>query len=111
MSEYPKAIYRPGDEGEWDGVMMDFGTVSGPDEEEKALSKGWYLHPSDFPKAPARASAEPTLLDKTAREIEVELPGLSLSELEDLLKAETAGKSRKGVISDIEGAINEKLGS
>lgn len=112
MSEYPKAIYRPGDEGEWDGVMMDFGTVADADDEAGALAKGWYLHPSQFPGSSAAEggpSGEPTLLDKNARDIENALPGLSLEELEQLKADETAGKSRKGVLADIDAALDAKL--
>lgn len=110
IGQYPRAIYRPGDEGEWDGVKMDFGTVVDADDEEAALSKGWYLHPSDFPGAGSgEASGGPTLLDKNAREIEVELPNLTLDELEALKAAETSGKTRKGVLADIDAAINAKL--
>lgn len=109
MSEYPKAIYRPGDEGDWDGVKMDFGTVADAADEEAALAKGWYLHPSDFPMADAGSPPEPTLLDKNAREIELALPGLTLEELETLKAAEIGGKSRKGVLADIDAALDAKL--
>ena len=109
MSDYPKAIYRPGDEGEWDGVKMDFGTVADAEDETAALGKGWYLHPSEFPGADEPDAAEPTLLDKNAREIELALPGLSLEELEALKAGETGGKSRKSVLSDIDAAIDAKL--
>lgn len=108
--EYPKAIYRPGDEGEWDGVKLDFGTVADADDEAAALAKGWFLHPSDFPGAPPEDAPEPTLLDKNAREIGLALPDLSLEALEELKAAEIGGKSRKGVLADIETAINAKLG-
>lgn len=108
--EFPKAIYRPGDEGEWDGVKMDFGTAADKADEDQALATGWYLHPKDFPNQDAgEPTPEPTLLDRNAREIELALPGLSLEELEDLKSAEVAGKSRKGVLADIETAINAKL--
>lgn len=107
--EYPKAIFRPGDEGVWDGVSMDFGTVTDADDEAAALDKGWYLSPADFPAAEAGAMAEPTLLDKNAREIETALPALSIDELEALKAAETAGKSRKGVMADIDAALEAKL--
>jgi hypothetical protein len=111
-NEYPKAVYRPGDEGEWDGVKMDFGTVTDADDEAQALSKGWFLHPSDFPKA-VKADETPQggLLDQNARDIEKALPALSIEELEQLKADEEAGKSRKGVLTDIDAAINAKLAS
>ena len=109
-NEYPKAIYRPGDEGEWDGVKMDFGTVADADDEEEALASGWYLHPKDFPEAEKSQDApQGGLLDGNAREIEKELPNLTIEELEQLKVDETAGKSRKGVLADIDAAINAKL--
>lgn len=109
-NEYPKAIYRPGDEGEWDGVQMDFGTVVDEADEEDALADGWYLHPKDFPQA--EKELEPPkggLLDQNARDIEKALPSLSIEELEQLKVDETAGKSRSGVLRDIEKAIDAKL--
>lgn len=108
-NEYPKAIYRPGDEGVWDGVSMDFGTVVDAEDEAAALDKGWFLSPADFPGDEDEPAAEPSLLDKNAREIELALPDLSIDELEALKAAETAGKSRKGVLADIEAALEAKL--
>jgi len=109
-NEYPKAIYRPGDEGEWDGVKMDFGTVTDPADEEDALSSGWYLHPTDFPDAEQSKDApRGGFLDQNAREIEKALPDLSLEELEQLKVDETAGKSRIGVLASIDAALDAKL--
>jgi hypothetical protein len=109
-NEYPKSVYRPGDEGEWDGVKMDFGTVTDKDDEESALAKGWFLHPSEFPRAEsAKEAPKGGLLDQNARDIEKALPGLSIEELEKLKGDEEAGKSRIGVLRDIEAAINAKL--
>lgn len=110
MSEYPKSIYRPGDEGEWDGVKMDFGTVDSPEDEAGALAAGWFLHPSDFPDAERAADApRGGLLDKNARDIQNVLPSLSIEDLEKLKADETAGKNRTGVLRDIDAAINAKL--
>lgn len=108
--EYPKAIYRPGDEGEWDGVKMDFGTVVDAADEEDALADGWFLHPKDFPEA-AKAQEAPKggLLDQNARDIEKALPAMTIDELEQIKADETAGKSRSGVLRDIEKAIDAKL--
>ena len=92
--------------------LIDPAQPQGPAQIADALAKGWFLHPSDFPSSDeSSGTAEPTLLDKTAREIEVALPGLSLDELGDLKAAETAGKSRKGVLADLEAAIDAKLKS
>jgi len=108
--EYPKAIYRPGDEGVWDGVAMDFGTVADEADEEAALADGWYLHPKDFPAAENGGDApKGGILDHNARDIEKALPSLSIEELEQLKSDETAGKSRSGVLRDIEKAIDAKL--
>jgi len=109
-NEYPKAIYRPGDEGVWDGVKMDFGTVTGADDEEAALADGWYLHPKDFPAVENGGDVpKGGILDQNARDIEKALPSLSIEELEQLKSDETAGKSRSGVLRDIEKAIDAKL--
>jgi hypothetical protein len=108
--EYPKSVYRPGDEGEWDGVKMDFGTVTDAADEEAALAKGWFLHPSKFPQAEHITEApKGGLLDQNARDIEKALPSLSIEALEKLKGDEEAGKSRIGVLRDIDAAINAKL--
>ena len=48
---------------------------------------------------------EPSLLDGNTDEIKAALADLSAEELTDLLAAETAGKSRKGVIAALSEAI------
>lgn len=103
MDIYPLMLYRAGSAFCWDGKETDSLVVDGADQHEAALSDGWqeaaaYLTDEDEP-----------LLLKTAKEIEVALPGLSLEELEALKSDEAAGKNRKGVLADIEAAIDAKL--
>ena len=105
-NKYPRAIYRPdGDDIEWDHKRFGYGEVNDEEEEAEALASGWYLHPKDFPGE----NGEPSLLDKNAKDIAEALPGLSLEELEALKADETAGKSRKSVLSEIDAAIDAKL--
>lgn len=105
---YPLALYREGDSRnafKWDGRMTEMVAVDSAEEHEIALSDGWaeadaYLAGGDAPLS---------LLDATAKEIAAVLPELSLEELEALKADETAGKARKGVLADIDEAIDAKL--
>lgn len=103
-SEFPKAVYRAGKDIVQDGVSLDYDTVANADEQAEALASGWYLHPSEVPE-----KSEKTLLDKSAKDIKSALPDLSLADLEALKADETAGKSRSGVLADIDAAIDAKL--
>lgn len=104
--DYPLALYREGDSRnafKWDGRMTEMVAVDSAEEHEIALSEGWreaaeYLAPSPL-----------SLLDATAKEISAVLPELTLDELEALKADETAGKARKGVLADIDTAIDAKL--
>lgn len=103
MDIYPLMLYRAGSAFCWDGKNTDSMVVEGPEQHEAALADGWqeavaYLAPDDEP-----------LLALTAKEIEAALPSLSLEELEALKSDEAAGKSRKGVLADIDAAIDARL--
>ena len=64
-------------------------------------AEGWRAHPNDV----ITPDAEPSVLDGTVAEVAATLPGLSRDALEALLAAERAGKTRKGVVEAIEGAL------
>lgn len=102
---YPLTLYRDGDAFAWDGRGTDRLVVADKGEHDDALDAGW-LEAADYLGS---VKVEATLLDGNAKEIAAALPGLSLEELEKLKAEETAGKTRKGVISLIETAIDEKL--
>ena len=53
MVEYPKMLYRPGSMMQVGSVMADHITVNSA-EEEKALGKGWYTTPANFPQPSAQ---------------------------------------------------------
>lgn len=101
---FPKAVYREGDDLNWDGRMVGHKHVQDEGNLKQALADGWLL-PRDFLAAPR---VEKTLLDKTAAEIIAEIPSLSGEALLELLEAEEKGKTRKGVLAAIKDAI-EKL--
>lgn len=103
-SIYPLALYRDGSDIEWDRRRVGFRIVTDADDHETALSEGW--READ---AYLSGAASLTLLDATAKEIAAVLPELTLDELEALKAAETAGKTRKGVLADIDAAIDAKL--
>lgn len=102
---YPLALYRDGSEFDWDGRQTDRLTVADKDAHSQAIADGW-AEAGDYL---ASSKSEKSLLDSNAKEIAEALPALSLEELEKLKAEETAGKTRKGVLSLIETAIDEKL--
>ncbi len=104
--EFPKTLYRDGSEFVWDGRPTDTFTVESAEEQEIAEGEGWQ-EAADY--AATGTPAEPTLLDKSAKDIEPELAALSIAELEKLKDDETAGKSRRGVLALIEAALEAKL--
>lgn len=102
---YPLALYRDGSEFVWDGRDTDRLVVDGKSAHEAALADGW-AEAADFLVSTPSAKS---ILDGNAKEIAEALPDLSLEDLEKLKADETAGKTRKGVLSLIETAIDEKL--
>lgn len=71
---------------------------------EAAEADGWHRCPDDA-EAPR---VEPSLLDRTAKDIEAALPGLTDEELLATLDGETTGKTRKGVIAAIEAEVKRR---
>jgi hypothetical protein len=104
-SIYPLVLYRDGDEFEWDGRGTDRTVVEDKDAHDAALTEGW-AQAADYL---ASVPHEESLLDGSAKDIAAALPDLSLEELEKLKADEQAGKTRKGVLSLIDTAIDEKL--
>lgn len=105
---YPLALYRAGDSRnafKWDGRMTEMLTVADSEEHEAALADGW----SEAADYLAGGDAPLSLLDATAKEIADVLPELTLDELEALKTDENAGKKRKGVLANIDAAIDAKL--
>lgn len=103
---YPLALYREGegrDAFKWDGRMTEMLSVADSEEHESALADGW------GDGADYLGGASLSLLDHTAKDIAAVLPELTLEELEALKADETAGKARKGVLADIDEAIDAKL--
>lgn len=56
MSEYPKALIRPGSEFEWEGRLLDMRMVADADEETAARVEGWRhaAEPEEAKPAPKR---------------------------------------------------------
>lgn len=105
---YPLALYREGDGRDafkWDGRMTEMVSVADSEEHEAALADGW----SDGADYLASEQQSLSLLDQNAKAIAQVLPELTLDELEALKADELAGKTRKGVLADIDEAIDAKL--
>lgn len=75
---------------------------------KKETSK-WFRS-ADEADVTADLGGEPTLLDKPARDIVAALGGLSDQELNGLISAEQAGKTRKAVIAAIQDEIDNRVG-
>ncbi len=101
-------LYRPASDPHPDmaGMKAEYEIV--PKEEVEArLADGWYRSPGHFPAEGAKAdvpAAPLSLLNETAEKIIETLPALTKDEIGALLKAETEGKARKGVIAALEKA-------
>lgn len=97
------ALYRPADapnEFVW-GLKVEM--IEVPDDEvDDYLIDGWFAHPLDIDKPP------PGPLERPVTEIVADLELMTLAELEDLHKAETEGKARKGLLGKIAAAIAAK---
>jgi hypothetical protein len=104
-NEFPKSLYKDGSEFEWDGRPTDCLIVDSVDEQEAAEGRGWAEAAAYLSSSPS----EKTGLDRNAADIILELPDLTLEELEKLKADEITGKTRKGLLAAIEGAIDEKL--
>lgn len=104
-SPYPLMLFRDGDDIDWDGRRVGIRIVADAEDHESAVADGW-AEAADFLNAEAN---DRSLLDLTAKEIEAALPALDLEELETLKAAEEAGKTRKGVLTAINAAIDAKL--
>jgi hypothetical protein len=105
---YPMMLYRAGNQMQWDGRGTDTLVVKDVKEHSTALGAGW-LEGSDYGSAADTPETEKTLLDKTAKDIELELGAMTLDDLETLKAEETDGKARKGVLAMIDTAIDEKI--
>lgn len=101
--EYPKMLYKPGSEIEWDGAKFDTLIVDSLDAEEAVSADGWKS------AAALVQPEEPSLLDGSAKDIEAALADVETDALADLLDAEKAGKTRKSVIALIEAEIAKRL--
>lgn len=75
------------------------------DAVEEALAAGWSTSPDEAEFGEAAPVAEASLLDGSIEEIKSALPALTDEDLLATLDAETAGKTRKGVISAIEAEV------
>ena len=73
--------------------------------EEAEFTGAWFVTVGSEAEAAATVVEEGTLLDQPAVKIVAELKNLSDAELNALLSAEQAGKTRKGVLA----AINDEL--
>lgn len=117
MSEiYPLTLFRTGDAFVWDGRPTDMLIVADAAAHDAALDDGW-RESADYLAGESVASAEDVdtqnfnppadapILNKNAPEIIATLPHLTLAQLNALLRAETAGKTRKGVLAAIQDAI------
>jgi len=108
---YPKHLFKhPGPYGRGARTYA----VAGADsevEETRLLGEGWSLTKEDGFGEKSADAPEPSILDGNAKDIEAALPDLPLEELEILKAAETAGKTRKGVLAAIDAAIDAKLGA
>lgn len=103
---YPLALYRAGTgraSFKWDGVQTEMLAVGDADAHEEASGEGW-LDAEAYLAAPV-----PPLIYRTAKEIAAALPELTLGELDQLKCEEMEGKARKGVLADIDEAIDAKL--
>lgn len=72
--------------------------------------KSKWFRAADEADVTADLGGEPNLLDKSARDIVVALSGLTDQELNGLISAEQAGKTRKGVIAAIQDEIDNRVG-
>lgn len=101
-------ICRPGTQIRvWDKYDIDFLTVP-KGEVETYLADGWFLRADEA--YGAAGASEPDLLDNPASVIIPQLEGLSLDALQALVRAETGGKTRKGVLSALNAAVEVKRG-
>jgi hypothetical protein len=64
MSDYPRLLYRPGDQEPCWGVMVDTLRVESAGEEAAALADGWSLSP--VPAEPEPKRAKPRLVEGEA---------------------------------------------
>jgi len=60
--------------------------------------------------AAVEAAKEPDLLDKSVADILAVLPDLSTDQIASLISAETAGKTRKGLLAKMQDEIDNRLG-
>jgi len=107
-------LYKPGSMLRvWHKHDVDFIKVPTAEIEEH-LNQGWFLRPGDWekgdePEAVVAAAGSGNLLDNPANVIIPALAGLPLEELEALLAAEEAGKTRKGIVRAIQAEIDKRL--
>lgn len=101
-------LYRPGSEVNPAAWGLPVETLIVPDSGiEDALAQGWFTHPSRFPAA-SESGPYNDFLDNNVAEIVPLLADLSADELSALLLAEKAGKTRKGLLAEIEKALAAK---
>lgn len=101
-------LYRPGSEVNPEAWNLPIDTVIVPDDGiETALSQGWFTHPAHFPVV-LESGPYDDFLDNNVSEIVPLLADLSADELSALLLAEKAGKTRKGLLAEIERALAAK---
>lgn len=108
--ENPRMLYRPGTETRvWNKYDVDTLVVD-ESETERHLADGWHLRPGDWEQGEAAgAGGQPNLLDNPANVIIPALADKPLDELEALMAAEQAGKTRKGIVAAIQAEIDKRL--
>lgn len=105
---FPRLLYKRAEGGNsqpiWGLGNFEVLEVADQAAQDEATADGWTLQPEagDAPSAPAAFS----LLDEKVAVIVEHLPALTHDELSELLAAEKAGKTRKGVIEALEEAIS-----
>lgn len=104
---FPRLLYKRAEGGNsqpiWGLGNFEVLEVADADAQAVAEADGWTVTPQsgDAPSVPAAFS----LLDEKVAVIVEHLPALTPDELDELLAAEKAGKTRKGVIEALEEAI------
>lgn len=115
MSRDQTMLYRPGLETNPEAWNLAVDTLTVDDEDiPAAKAEGWMVA-ADFHeslKAPAPKVREPgpydSILDASVKDIVPLLAAMSLAELREMRASEEGGKTRAGLLSDIDKAIEAK---
>lgn len=115
MSRDQTMLYRPGSQVNPEAWNLEADTLIVDDEDiEAAKAEGWMVA-ADFHeslKTPAPTKREPgpydSILDASVKDITPLLIDMSLDELREMRAAEEGGKTRAGLLSEIDKAIEAK---